>query len=416
MSAYDSRTLSVHGGLRPDPLTGAIAPNICTSSNFAFQPAGLAFSANENAEMTTKPYIYSRWTNPTVRQLEQRMAALEGSPGMEIDGIALASGMAAISCLFFGVLKSGDHIVISDVCYPGVRELLTEVMADLGVSYSAVNFTDLDAVRAAIKSNTRLVHAETPCNPLLRLTDLAELSAIVKEAGAGAGASPLLSVDSTMATPVATQPLHLGADFVIHSLTKFINGHGDALGGVLLGRKSVLEPIRSRTAVRLGGTLSPQSAWLIMRGIDTLFPRMDAVARHAQRVAEGLEQHPAVLRVIYPGLPSHPQAELARRQMRNFSGMMTFQVRADPEAVAAAMAGEGGTKLVHFAVSLGHQRSNIVLMRTDELMRSTYMLQGEALDDYRRYAGDAVFRLSVGLESPEDVLADLFSVLDRFVA
>jgi methionine-gamma-lyase len=273
---------------------------------------------------------------------------------------------------------------------------------------TAVNLSDLAAVRAAIQPTTKLIHAETPCNPLMRLTDIAALAEIARDAGC------LLSVDSTVATPVATRPIELGADIVIHSLTKFINGHGDALGGMLLGKKSLIEPIRARVAVRLGASLSAQSAWLILRGVDTLYPRMEAIERNAQKIAEGLEVHASVLRVIYPGLASHPQNELARRQMKNFSGMMTFQTKADPNLVARAIAGEGGTKLVHYAVSLGHQRSNLVLMRTDELMQSTFKLEGDALADYRLYAGDGVFRFSVGLEAPEDVLADLFSVLDRF--
>jgi len=403
-SNHDPRTLSVHAGLEPDPVTGAIAPNVVTASNFAFQPDGVAFSANLNPDMTALPFFYSRWTNPTVRQLEQRIAALEGAE----DGIATASGMAAAAALFFGVLKAGDHVIVSDVCYPGVRELASDILSDLGITSTAVNLSDLRAVHAAIQPTTKLIHAETPCNPLMRLTDIAALADIARDTGC------LLSVDSTVATPVATRPIELGADIVIHSLTKFINGHGDALGGMLLGKKSLIEPIRARVAVRLGASLSAQSAWLILRGVDTLYPRMEAIERNAQKIAEGLEAHPAVLRVIYPGLASHPQADLARLQMKNFSGMMTFQTKADPNAVARAIAGEGGTKLVHYAVSLGHQRSNLVLMRTDELMQSTFKLAGDALADYRRFAGEGVFRFSVGLEAPDDVLADLFSVLDRF--
>ena len=403
-SNHDPRTLSVHAGLEPDPVTGAIAPNVVTASNFAFQPDGVAFSANLNPDMTALPFFYSRWTNPTVRQLEQRIAALEGAE----DGIATASGMAAAAALFFGVLKAGDHVIVSDVCYPGVRELASDILSDLGITSTAVNLSDLRAVHAAIQPTTKLIHAETPCNPLMRLTDIAALADIARVTGC------LLSVDSTVATPVATRPIELGADIVIHSLTKFINGHGDALGGMLLGKKSLIEPIRARVAVRLGASLSAQSAWLILRGVDTLYPRMEAIERNAQKIAEGLEAHPAVLRVIYPGLASHPQADLARLQMKNFSGMMTFQTKADPNAVARAIAGEGGTKLVHYAVSLGHQRSNLVLMRTDELMQSTFKLAGDALADYRRFAGEGVFRFSVGLEAPDDVLADLFSVLDRF--
>ncbi len=404
-SNHDPRTLAVHAGLEPDPVTGAIAPNIATATNFTFQPKDVAFSANFNPDMTALPYFYSRWTNPTVRQLEQRVAALEGTE----DGIATASGMAASAAILFGVLKAGDHIIISDVCYPGVRELVSEVLADLGIQSSAVNLSDLAAARAAMRPNTKLIHAETPCNPLMRLTDIAALAAIAHEGGA------LLSVDSTVATPVATQPLTLGADLVMHSLTKFMNGHGDVLGGIVVGKKHLIEPIRARIAIRLGASLAAQSAWLILRGIDSLYPRMAMIETNALAVAQGLERHRAVARVIYPGLSSHPQYDLAKRQMKNFSGMMTFQTKAQSDEVANALAGEGGTKLVHYAVSLGHQRSNLVLMRTDELMRSTYFLEGAALDDYRHYAGDGVFRLSIGLEAPEDILADLFAVLDRFV-
>ena len=363
-----------------------------------------AFSANFNPDMTALPYFYSRWTNPTVRQLEQRVAALEGAE----DGLATASGMAASAAILFGVLKAGDHVIISDVCYPGVRELVSEVLRDLGIHSSAINLSDLDAARAAMRPNTKLIHAETPCNPLMRLTDIAALAEIAHAGGA------LLSVDSTVATPVATQPLTLGADLVMHSLTKFMNGHGDVLGGIVAGRKSLIDPIRARIAIRLGASLAAQSAWLILRGIDSLFARMTIIEKNALAVAQGLERHKAVTRVVYPGLFSHPQYELAKKQMKNFSGMMTFQTKAPGDDVANALAGEGGTKLVHYAVSLGHQRSNLVLMRTDELMRSTYCLEGDALADYRRYAGDGVFRLSIGLEAPDDILADLFAVLDRF--
>jgi methionine-gamma-lyase len=400
----DERTLSVHAGIKSDPATGAIAPNIAMATNFAFHPGDGSFSANDNPDLTALPFLYARWTNPTVRQLEQRLAALEGAD----DGIATATGMAAAAALFIGTLRTGDHLIISDVCYPGVRELASEVLTDLGVETTPVNLSDLNAVRGAIRPNTRLIHAETPCNPLLRLSDLSALAEIAHSNGA------LLSVDSTLATPVATKPLTLGADFVIHSLTKHINGHGDALGGVLLGSKTPIERIRSRAAVRLGGSMSANSAWLILRGADTLYPRMAASTQTAQAVSERLEAHPAVARVIYPGLPSHPQAELARRQMRTFGTVLTFQTKADPGLVAQAMAQEGGLRIIHYAVSLGHQRSNVVYMGTEDLMRSTYHLSGPDLKDYYNYAGDGVFRLSIGLEAEDDLLRDLANVLDRF--
>ena len=270
-SNHDPRTLAVHAGLEPDPVTGAIAPNIATATNFTFQPKDVAFSANFNPDMTALPYFYSRWTNPTVRQLEQRVAALEGAE----DGLATASGMAASAAILFGVLKAGDHVIISDVCYPGVRELVSEVLRDLGIHSSAINLSDLDAARAAMRPNTKLIHAETPCNPLMRLTDIAALAEIAHAGGA------LLSVDSTVATPVATQPLTLGADLVMHSLTKFMNGHGDVLGGIVAGRKSLIDPIRARIAIRLGASLAAQSAWLILRGIDSLFARMTIIEKNA---------------------------------------------------------------------------------------------------------------------------------------
>ena len=400
-SNLDERTLAVHAGTQPDPETGAIAPNIAMAVNFAVRPTDGGFSANDNPDMTALPYLYARWTNPTARQLELRLAALEGVD----DGIATATGMAAAAALFLGILRAGDHLLISDVCYPGVRELASEILTDLGIETTATNLSDLDAVGAALRPNTRLIHAETPCNPILRLTDLRALAELAHHHGA------LLSVDSRLATPVATRPAVLGVDFVIHSLTKYINGHGDALGGILLGPKERIEAIRARAGVRLGASLSAHSAWLILRGADTLYPRVEACARTAQTLAERLEAHPAVTRVIYPGLPSHPQTELARRQMRNFGSVLTFQSTADPDRVATAIA-TGGLRLVHYAVSLGHQRSNVVLIKTDDLMRSTYHLAGSNLEDYRRYAGDGIFRLSVGLESADDLMADLDSVLN----
>jgi cystathionine gamma-synthase len=387
-------TLALDGGLQIDPATGAIAPGIAMSVNNRFTPGAGAFSAEGAGDLTALPFLYARWTNPTVRALEARIAALEGAE----EAMCTATGVAAIAATFFGLLKAGDHLIISDVCYAGAFELATRILPDLGIAVTPVNLSRPEELRAAIRPETRLIHAETPCNPLLRLTDLAAISAIAREHGI------LTSVDSTLATPVITRPLEHGVDLVIHSLTKFMNGHGDALGGCLAGRKELVERIRARSGVYLGAALSAQNAWLIARGVDTLFPRLQTASQNAARIARHLSGHPAVLAVTYPGLDSHPQADLVARQMRLPGGMLTFQT-ADPDAVAQRMSDR--FRAIHYAFSLGHQRSICVLIKTEDIMASTYHMTGEALADWRRYAGDGVFRLSVGLEAVEDLIDDL---------
>lgn len=391
-------TRALDGGLLIDPATGAIAPNISMSVNNALMPGDGAFSADGVADLADLPYLYARWTNPTVRQLEQRLAALEGAE----EALATATGMAAIAGTLFTVLKAGDHLVVSDVCYAGAVELTQRVLPDFGIEVTPVNMARLDLVEAAMRPNTRLVHCESPVNPILRIVDLEALAAIAHKHGA------LISVDSTFATPVATRPLTLGIDLVIHSLTKFINGHGDVLGGAVIGRKELIARIRGRAGVYLGASLSAQSAWLIMRGIDTLYPRLRMASDSALAVATFLEGHPEMERVIYPGLISHPQHDLAKRQMDVFGGMIGFRTRG-PKAAADRLATR--LRIVHYAFSLGHQRSLVVLLDTEEMMRSTFRLTGGALTDYRAYAGDGLFRLSIGLETPADIIADLDQAL-----
>ncbi|WP_377276110.1 trans-sulfuration enzyme family protein [Rhizobium sp. R86522] len=391
-------TRALDAGLVIDPATGAIAPNISMSVNNALMPGDGAFSADGVEDLADLPYLYARWTNPTVRQLEQRLAALEGAE----EALATATGMAAIAGTLFTLLKAGDHLVVSDVCYAGAVELTQRVLPDFGIEVTPVNMARLDLVEAAMRPNTRLVHCESPVNPILRIVDLEALAAIAHRHGA------LISVNSTFATPVATRPLSLGVDLVIHSLTKFINGHGDVLGGAVIGRKELIARIRGRAGVYLGATLSAQSAWLIMRGIDTLYPRLRMASDSALAVATFLEGHPQVERVIYPGLTSHPQHDLAKRQMDVFGGMIAFRTR-EPKAAAERLATR--LRVVHYAFSLGHQRSLVVLLDTEEMMTSTFRLTGEALTDYRAYAGDGLFRLSIGLETTGDIIADLDQAL-----
>ncbi len=390
------RTAAVHAGESPDPATNAASPHIVMSTTYVVdQPVPFSAMDREDGE---QPFVYTRWGNPTVRQLERKLAALEGAE----DGRAYASGMAAISALLFSRLSSGDRVVVSDVAYPGTAELARHTLRRMGIEVVLVDTSDVAAVRTALETPAALVWLESPANPIMRLTDIEAVAEVAHEAGAD------VAVDSTFATPVATRPLELGADYVVHSLTKYIGGHGDALGGAVLGSADRMAAIDLEATVHYGGVISPFNAWLVMRGAATLPIRMAAHEAGALAVAEALENHPAVLRVMFPGLESHPQHELARRQMACFSGMLTFQVE-DGEAVALRMMKE--LRVVHYAVSLGHHRSLVYWLPTDTLMESTYRLEGDQLAAYRSYAGDGVFRLSVGLEDPADLVEDLLAVL-----
>jgi methionine-gamma-lyase len=385
------QTLAIHAGEHPDPQTGASAPNIVMSTSFVADP-DTSFSVEGMDEST--PFFYSRWKNPTVQQLEQKLAALEQAEQC----IAFGSGMAAISALFFHCLAPGDHLIMSDVAYAAAAEITNDLIPRLGINVTKVNMSDLDAVRAAVTPRTKLLYTETICNPILRLSDIEALAVIAKNIGAK------LAVDSTFTTPLAVRPISLGADYVIHSLSKYLCGHGDAIGGALLGATEDLAVLKKTVAIRTGGILSPFNAWLILRGIATLPLRMRAHQENAIIVARFLEQHPNVQRVVYPGLPSHPQYELATRMLKNTSGMLTFQVKdeTNPGRIFYEQ-----LDMIHYAVSLGHHRSLIFYLRSEELYQSSYPLTESQKLDFERFAGNGFFRLSVGLENPEDICADL---------
>lgn len=391
-------TKAIHAGESPDPSTGASAPPLHMSSTFVTdQVAG--FSAHDLEEEA--PYLYARWTNPNVRMLEAKISALEGTE----DCLCLASGMAAATAIFLTFLSAGDHVVMSDVSYAGVAELARDTLPRLGIDVSLVNMSDLAAVSKSIRPNTRLVHTESPVNPIGRLTDLAAVAQIAHQVGA------LVSCDATFASPLGQANVDLGIDLVMHSVTKYIGGHGDAVGGAIAGRKDLISKIRNEAAIHHGSVMSPFNAWLIARGMATLPLRMQAHQAGAQAVAEWLENRANVTQVVYPGLPSHPQFELAQRQMSNTSGMISFQVgnAAKGEELAQKMIDR--LQIIHYAVSLGHHRSLIFWMETDALMGTSFKLDGHQLESYRSYAGDGVFRLSVGLEDAEDLIADLAQVL-----
>lgn len=396
-SHWGEITKAVHAGEGVDPWTRASSPNLVMSSTFAPDQVS-GFSARNRSDYDG--YSYARVANPNVDQLAAKVAALEDAEA----AVCLASGMAASHALLAGRLNCGDHLVISDTNYVGTAELVRDSLPRWGIEVTPVDTSDLDMLAAAIRPQTKMVWIETPANPIMRLTDIEAVSRLAH----GAGVRDVV-VDSTFATPAATKPLALGADFVVHSLTKYIGGHGDALGGAVVGGRQAMEELNLEATVHYGGVLSPFNAWLIQRGAATFPLRMKAHQETALGVARFLEGHPAIESVYYPGLPSHPQHELARRQMRNFSGMMTFRTKEPGGAVAQRMAET--LDIIHYAVSLGHHRSLVYWIPTDMLMESTFRLPPELERRYRDMAGDGVFRFSVGIEDADDLCRELDGVL-----
>ncbi len=391
-------TLAVHAGNAVDAGSGAIRRPLVMANSYALpdDPSELSWSG-------TGTPLYTRNGGANQGWLEEKLAGLDGGDA----AVALASGMAAIHAVFFAGLRSGDHVVCSDNTYVGTYRLLTELLPQkYGITATLVDSSDLDAVAAAIRPETRLVHVETPANPTTRITDVAAVAEIAHAAGA------LLSVDATFATPVLQRPLTLGADVVVHSLTKYINGHGDAMGGAVIGGgeagTALVEAVRQEAMVNVGGAISPFNAWLIMRGSVTLPMRMRAHCAGAQAVAEFLDQDPRVAYVAYPGLASHRQHALAARTLDGgFGGMLAFAVETDP-------AGDAGTqnrfvaalRVITSAVSLGHDESLIVHVSGDDERARFYP------EEFRRYGH---LRFSVGLEDPRDLVADLDQALTATV-
>ncbi len=398
-SRWGDRTRAIHVGEGVDEVTRASSPNLVMSATFSpDQVAG--FSALNRSGY--EGYTYARVSNPTVDQLAVKIAALECAPA----ALCFASGMAASHALLAGRLSSGDHLVISDTNYVGTAELVRDSLPRWGIEVSLVDTSDLNEIETALTPRTKMVWIETPANPIMRLSDIEAISGLAHDLGVRD-----VVVDSTFATPAATRPMELGADFVMHSLTKYLGGHGDAMGGAVVGRTEDLDALNLEAMVHYGGVLSPFNAWLISRGLATFPLRMAAHEETAIQVADFLQAHPAVVRVHYPGLKSHPQHALAQRQMRNYSGMMTFQTREPGQAIAKRMIEK--LRVVHYAVSLGHHRSLVYWIPTDMLMDSTFRLGPNAEARYRTFAGDGVFRFSVGIEDADDICADLDSVLQR---
>lgn len=386
-------TITLHLGEDSRELGAPVSPSPVLATSFFNRPGTIGFSANDLAQ--NAPHFYTRWSNPTLEILETKLAALDEGEA----AVTFASGMAAISSLFLDRLKSGDHLILSNVCYAGVTEFAHDSLPRYGIEVSAVDTSDLAAIRNALRPNTKLIHVETPANPILRIADVKAVSEIAHTAGAQ------LSVDSTIATPLGLKPLPLGADFVVHSLTKYICGHGDALGGAVIGRSAEIDRLRRSSLIHLGGALSPFAAWLILRGLETLVPRMQLHQANARRLEEYLASHPKVRSVLWPGSPRHPQHDLAASQMDNFSSLMCFTLKRDSAKAALQVA--DALRVISYAVSLGKTRSLLYYIPTEDIIQSSFHLEGADAEAYRESAGEGVFRFSVGLEDADDIIADL---------
>jgi len=394
MNEFDFETLAIHAGENPDPTTGATRMPLHMATTFKLPKFGIKLFDALMMDSAKPPFAYTRWGNPTLRALEERLSALEGAEA----AVVTASGMAAVSALVFTFLSSGDHIIASEVCYAGSVELFGIHLPRFGIEVSLVDTSDLEQVRAALRPNTKMVYVETPANPILRIADIAALACIAHEAGA------LLTVDSTWASPVLQKPITLGADFVVHSLTKYLNGHGDALGGAVLGAEENIQRIRKEMLVHLGGVLSPFNGWLIMRGLMTLPTRIKQHCQNALQVAQFLENHPKVERVFYPGLESHPHYELAAKQMSDFGGMLTFQLKG---GLGAAVTLAEKIRLFSYATSLGHAHSLLFYYPTDMYIDAMPFYTNEQKHRIREWTGEGLVRASIGLESTDDLIRDL---------
>ncbi len=383
-------TRAVRAGDERASGAGGLAPTLDRSSSYGFETAARASAVHEGDE---PGFFYGRMGTPTQRALEGALAELEGGEA----ALAFGSGMAAISSLLLTVLEPGDHLVAPEAMYATTSSLLDGLLADHGVSVTRADATRPDALAAAIRPETRLLYLESPANPTLELTDLRAAARLAE------GRDVLTAADNTFATPFNQRPLEAGVDVVVHSATKYLGGHGDAVAGVLVGPRALLERVRWETLKHLGGVVAPDAAWLVLRGIRTLPVRMERHNRSARRVAAFLEDHPAVERVRYPGLPSHPQHELAVRQMSGHGGMVAFEL----EGREAARRAADRLELATLAVSLGDVATLV--------QHSASMTHASLSAERRRAAGvrEGLVRLSVGLERPEDLVADLDRALDR---
>lgn len=381
-------TAAVHAGSDRREHLNALSTPIYPASVFAFDDAETGSEIHNDVR---KGYFYGLLGNPTQTALEQAMAELENGEA----ALAFASGRAAITATIFSLLKAGDHAVVPQSLYATTNLFFDEMEARFGVSVAYVDATNAENYADAAQSNTRLFYLETPANPTLKITDIAAVAAIAKQRNA------LTVLDNTFATPFNQQPLKIGVDAVLHSATKYLGGHSDLSAGILVGTKEIVKQVKKYATKLFGGSIAPQIAWLVLRGIKTLALRMERHNQNAFAVANVLAQHPKVISVFYPGLPSHPNHEIARAQMRGFGGMISFDVG----SLGAAHRLVNNLKICTLATSLGGVETII--------QPAASMTYAAISKEARQNAGipDGLLRMSVGIESVDDIIADLENAL-----
>ena len=392
---YGFATKQIHAGNKPDP-TGALCTPIYQTSTFRFssvEQGGARFAGQEEG------YIYSRLGNPSLTTLEDKVAALENGEAC----LATASGMGAISSAIWSSVVAGDNIVASDTLYGCTYALLNHGVTKFNVQVDFIDMADLDALKKAIKPNTKVVYLETPCNPTLKIVDIAEVAKIAH------AANPEIKVivDNTFCSPYIQRPLDLGADVVVHSATKYLNGHGDVIAGFIIGKADFIATCRMFGLKDMtGAVMSPFNAFLILRGLKTLDIRMERHTKNAMALANFLHDHPAVKKVYYPGLPDFEGHEIAKKQMDLFGGMMAIELNADRDTTAKCI---NTLELCTIAVSLGDAET--LVEHPASMTHSTYSAEELAMAGI----AEGLVRISVGLEDADDIIADFKQALDRLL-
>ena len=392
-------TQAIHAGEAPDPMNGAVVPPIHQATTFAFPDADSAATAFERytePDMTfdgqQDPYVYGRWGNPTMTALERKIAVIEGSES----ALATASGMAAISAAVLTAIEPGNHLVSAQAIYSGSYELFSKKLPPTGINVTFVDAREPQNIASAICENTRLIYIETPGNPLLDVTDIAAVAQLARDAGI------MTMIDNTFATPINQRPLELGIDVVVHSATKYLCGHGDAIAGAIAGPAEFIHKTRTGMLRDFGGIISPFNAWLTLRGMVTLPLRMERHNSNALKLARWLAEHPKINLVRYPGLESDPGHEIARKQMSGYSAMIAFDVKGGMEAGRRLM---DNVQLCTLAVSLGDART--LICHPASTTHSYIPAEARAATGVT----DGFVRFSVGLEDPEDIMYDLDQAL-----
>lgn len=384
-------TMVMHAGQTHDPATGSHVSPIYQTTTYVLKNIDEAIWLNQHQD---QGFTYTRFGSPTEAELERKIAILEHAEA----ALAVGSGMAAISTALLTSLKAGDHVIAGDVIYGCTFAFIHNVLPTYGIEMTLVDTSNLEEIKKAMKPNTKVIYVETPSNPTLRISDIGAISQFAHENGAK------VIVDSTFATPYLQNPLDLGADVVVHSATKYLCGHGTVVAGVIASTKEFIDRARFPYVQTLGAVISPFDAWLLMLGMKTLGIRMERHCSNAQKIAEYLENHPMVEKVYYPGLPSHPTYEIAKKQMRGFGGMMSFDVKGGIEGGKILM---NSVEVFSLATSLGNIDSLI--------QHSPSMSHFDMSKEDRIKAGinDGQVRISVGVEDVDDLIADLEQALAK---